>query len=162
MERQIEDAKSFWKALGIRATGVAIVTAAGPNGPSGFLALSVTHLTASPPLMTVSVSLTTSAYADIQSSRHFTINYLSTEADDVYKRFSAWDAPKGAERFAGLDYHIGQNGAPLFEKITGALECQVDEIIERDGTALVIGKILLAHDNEATSPLVHYRGAILG
>jgi flavin reductase (DIM6/NTAB) family NADH-FMN oxidoreductase RutF len=162
MERQITDAKSFWGALGIRATGVAIVTASGANGPSGFLALSATHLSASPPTMTISVSLTTSAYADIVSSRRFAINYLSKSAGAVYQRFSAWDAPKGAERFAGLDYAAGKSGAPVFAEITGSLECEVEEIIERHGTALVIGKILWASDNEGTEPLVHYRGKILG
>ena len=162
MERQITDAKSFWGALGIRATGVAVVTASGENGPSGFLALSATHLSASPPTMTISVSLTTSAYADIVSSGHFAINYLSKEADAVYQRFSAWDAPKGAERFGGLDHAPGKSGAPLFKQTTGTLECEVEEIIERHGTALVIGKILFAHDNEETQPLVHYRGRILG
>lgn len=162
MERQITDARSFWSALAPRATGVAIVTASGENGPSGFLALSATHLAASPPTMTISVALTTSAYADIVASGHFAINYLSTEAAEVYSRFSARDAPKGAERFAGLDYQLGRSGAPIFVQTTGALECKVEEIIERHGTALMLGTILWAHDNEATQPMIHYRGAILG
>jgi flavin reductase (DIM6/NTAB) family NADH-FMN oxidoreductase RutF len=161
-ETQITDARSFWGALGVRATGVAIVTASGEHGPSGFLALSATHLAASPPTMTISVSLTTSAYADIVASGHFVINYLSTEAADVYARFTARDAPKGAERFAGLDYALGKSGAPVFARTTGALECKVEEIIERHGTALVIGIIVAAHDNEAAPPMIHYRGKILG
>ena len=32
------DAKTFWKAIGCRAIGVAIVTAKGTEGPAGFLA----------------------------------------------------------------------------------------------------------------------------
>lgn len=161
MERQITDARSFWGALGIRATGVAIVTASGEGGPSGFLALSATHLAASPPTMTISVSLTTSAHADIVASGHFAINYLSRDAADVYHRFTARDAPKGAERFSGLDYSIGKSGAPIFAAATGVLECRVQEIIERHATALVIGEILWVHDNENALPMVHYRGAIL-
>jgi flavin reductase (DIM6/NTAB) family NADH-FMN oxidoreductase RutF len=161
MARQIDDARSFWGALGVRATGVAIVTATGDNGPSGFLALSATHLAASPPTMTVSVSLTTSAYADIVASGHFVINYLSKDALDVYERFTARDAPKGAERCAGLDHASGETGAPVFARITGALECRVEEIIERHGTALVLGTILWAHDNEGAEPLVHFRGKLL-
>lgn len=161
MPRQIEDARSFWGALGVRATGVAVVTAVGENGPSGFLALSATHLAASPPTMTISVSLTTAAHADIVSSGHFIINYLSKDAGEVYHRFTSRDAPKGAERFAGLDYVAGQTGAPVFAQTTGALECKVEEIIERHGTALVIGTILWAHDNEGAAPMVHFRGGLL-
>lgn len=162
MAKKIEDARSFWGALGIRATGVAIVTASGEHGPSGFLALSATHLAASPPTMTISVSLTTSAYADIVASGHFVINYLSADARDIYDRFTAKDAPKGAERFAGLDYVAGETGAPVFTSTTGALECKVEEIIERHGTALVLGTILWAHQNDGASPMIHFRGGVLG
>lgn len=161
MQREITDARSFWSALSLRATSVAIVTAAGESGPSGFLALSAAHFTPSPPTMTVSVSLTTSAYVDIVESQHFAINYLSKDAVDVYQRFSARDAPKGTERFSSLAYKSGKSGAPIFSAITGALECKVEEIIKRHGTALVIGTIILAHDNEAKLPMVHYRGAII-
>ena len=32
------DGKTFWKAIGCRAIGVAVVTAKGTDGPAGFLA----------------------------------------------------------------------------------------------------------------------------
>ena len=60
------DAKTFWKAIGCRAIGVAIVTAKGTDGPAGFLALSATHLSASPPMMMVSIGLTTSALGAVR------------------------------------------------------------------------------------------------
>lgn len=161
MEREITDARTFWAALGVRATGVAIVTAAGEDGPSGFLALSATHLSASPPTMTISVSLSTSAYADIVRSGRFAINYLAKDAVEVYERFSARDAPKGTARFEGLDHAPGRTGSPILAQTTGVLECRVEEILERHGSALVIGTILVTHDNEGTLPMVHYRGKIL-
>ena len=55
------DVKTFWKALGCRAIGAAIVTAKGTDGPAGFLALSATHLTASPPMMMIANALNTNA-----------------------------------------------------------------------------------------------------
>ena len=70
------DAKTFWKAIGCRAIGVAIVTAKGSDGPAGFLALSATHLSASPPMMMVSIGLTTSALGAVRQSNHFAINYV--------------------------------------------------------------------------------------
>ena len=69
------DAKTFWKAIGCRAIGVAIVTAKGADGPAGFLALSATHLSASPPMMMVSIGLITSALGAVRQSNHFAINY---------------------------------------------------------------------------------------
>ena len=43
------------------------MTARGTAGPAGFLALSATHLTASPPTMMVSIGLTTSALAAVRA-----------------------------------------------------------------------------------------------
>src|SRR5690606_9880227 len=51
----VTDIGSFWKAVGVRAVGAAIVTAEAADGPRGFLALSATHLCASPPTMMVSI-----------------------------------------------------------------------------------------------------------
>ena len=47
------DVKSFWQAIGQRAIGATIVTAAGSGGPAGLLGLSATHVTADPPTMLV-------------------------------------------------------------------------------------------------------------
>jgi flavin reductase (DIM6/NTAB) family NADH-FMN oxidoreductase RutF len=155
------DPKAFWGAIGCRAVGVAIVTAEGEAGPSGFLALSATHLAASPPTMMVSVSLTTSAYADIVASGHFAINYLASDAGDVYAAFAGRDAPKGAARFDGVAWHPGVSGAPVFDAIVGVLECKVLEIVERYGTAIVIGEIVGAARNDGARPMIHFGGKVL-
>ena len=130
--------------------------------PEGLTANSFAALSLEPPLVLWSVGRLSPSAAAFVASGHFAINYLSKDAGAVYQRFSAWDAPKGAERFAGLDYVAGKSGAPIFTETTGSLECEVEEIVERHGTALVIGRILRANDNEGTEPLVHYRGKILG
>ena len=93
------DAKTFWKAIGCRAIGVAIVTAKGTDGPAGFLALSATHLSASPPMMMVSIGLTTSALGAVRQSNHFAINYVPKGADALVKEFAGQGSLKGADRF---------------------------------------------------------------
>jgi flavin reductase (DIM6/NTAB) family NADH-FMN oxidoreductase RutF len=103
MENEI-DAKTFWKALGCRAIGAAIVTARGASGPAGFLALSATHLTASPPIMMVSIGLTTSALAAVKDGNHFAINYVAKGHDDLVKEFGGGGALKGADQFRPGDW----------------------------------------------------------
>ena len=93
------DAKTFWKAIGCRAIGVAVVTARGSDGPAGFLALSATHLCASPPMMMVSIGLTTSALGAVRQSSHFAINYVPKGADALVKEFAGQGSLKGADRF---------------------------------------------------------------
>jgi flavin reductase (DIM6/NTAB) family NADH-FMN oxidoreductase RutF len=148
--------REFWKALRMRATGAAIVTTWDQSEPSGFVALSATHFSADPPLMTISVSSTTSALAPLLRSSIFAINYLAEEGLPIWERFSARDAPKGSERFAGIEWHPGTTGAPILDGVTGALECRVEETLERHETFLVFGRIVGVFHATGRFPLVHF------
>ena len=106
------DAKTFWKAIGCRAIGVAIVTAQGTEGPAGFLALSATHLSASPPMMMVSIGLTTSALGAVKQGNHFAINYVPKGSDALVKEFGGGGALKGADRFLPGAWTTLKSGAP--------------------------------------------------
>lgn len=152
---------AFWGAIGMRAAGVAIVTAEGGDGPAGFLALSATHLTASPPTMTVSIDGRTSALEAVRESRAFAINFLNSDAGEIYERFTSRDGPKGAERFQDLDYTRLTTGAPVFSQVTGALDCRLEEAIERFGTVLAIGRIVNLVSNKEASPMIHYQGKLV-
>lgn len=152
---------TFWAAIGMRAAGVAIVTAQGRDGPAGFLALSATHLTASPPTMTVSIDGRTSALAAVRESGSFAINFLSSDALDIHEVFTAKDGPKGAERFRDLDYTRLTTGAPVFSQVTGALDCRLEETIERFGTVLAIGRIVNLVANKEAKPMIHYQGRLM-
>ncbi len=155
------DPRAFWGAIGCRAVGAAIVTVAGEDGPSGFLALSATHLTANPPTMTVSLDRKTSAAPDLLARRAFAINYLSVEGRAVFDVFMIRDGPKGAARFEGLAMRKLATGAPVLPDITGVLDCRVDEVIERHGVYLVIGRIVAFENFKDRRPLVHYQGQVL-
>ena len=139
---QITDAKTFWRALGSRAIGVAVVTAKGTNGPAGFLALSATHLTANPPTMLVSIGQSTSALAPILESRHFAINYVAKEREDLAREFGGQGSLKGADRFVAGQWTTLKTGAPALIGAVGVLDCELEEAIERHGTTIAIGKIV--------------------
>ena len=155
------DPKIFWSVIGCRAAGVAIVTVQGGDGPLGFLALSATHLTASPPTITVSLDAKTSAGRDILASRTFAVNYLSAEGGAIYEKFSQRDGPKGPARFQGLAVKQLLTGSPVFQQITGVLDCQLEEVIDRHNTHILIGKIVAFENYRDRRPLVHYQGSLL-
>lgn len=155
------DPRTFWQAIGCRAAGVAIVTVAGQDGPEGFLALSATHLTASPPTVTVSLDKKTSAGPAIIESGAFAINYLASSARGIFDVFTAREGPKGAARFDGLDVTTLVTGAPVLPDITGVLDCRVEEVIERFGVYLLIGRIVAFENFRDRLPLVHYQGQVL-
>src|SRR5262245_43582679 len=113
------DAKTFWKAIGCRAIGVAVVTAKGGGGPAGFLALSATHLSASPPMMLVSIGLTTSALSAVREGNHFAINYVPRGRDDLAREFGGGGALKGADRFKAGEWAELKTGAPTLVNAVG-------------------------------------------
>jgi flavin reductase (DIM6/NTAB) family NADH-FMN oxidoreductase RutF len=154
------DPKTFWKALGSRAIGVAIVTAKGSHGPAGFLALSVTHLCASPPMMMVSIGLTTSALAAVKEGNHFAINYVPKGRDDLAKEFGGGGSLKGADRFLAGDWSELSTGAPTLVDAVGVIDCRLDEMIERHATIIALGRVV-AYTSGTREPLISFRGGYM-
>lgn len=159
MDNEI-DAKTFWKAIGCRAIGVAVVTARGSEGPAGFLALSATHLTASPPTMLVSIGLTTSALAAVKQGNHFAINYVPKGREDLAREFGGGGQFKGAERFRPGDWTELATGAPALADAVGVIDCRLEEMIERHGTVIALGRVV-AYTAGTGDPLISFRGGYL-
>lgn len=159
MESEI-DPKTFWKAIGCRAIGVAVVTARGTDGPAGFLALSATHLSASPPMMLVSIGLTTSALAAVKQGNHFAINYVPKGRDDLAREFGGGGQLKGADRFKAGEWATLKTGAPTLVDAVGVIDCQLEELIERHGTMIALGRVV-GYSASTSDPLISFRGGYL-
>ncbi|HWJ75458.1 MAG TPA: flavin reductase family protein [Kaistia sp.] len=152
---------NFWRAVGFRAIGAAVVAARNADGPAGLLALSTAHLSQSPPTMTCAVGLTTSALSTILEAGHFAISFLSEDQGDVAERFGGRTALKGAERFEPARWDVLKTGAPVLKDAVGALDCELDEAIQRHGTMILIGRIVAFHSAGGLTPLVYFQGAPL-
>ncbi len=158
---EIADVGSFWRAIGVRAIGVAVATAQDTNGPAGFLALSATHLTADPPTMMVSIGSTTSALAAIREARHFAINYVPKDREDLAREFGGQGSLKGADRFRDGDWTRLQTGAPALIGAVGTLDCELEELIERHNSLIAIGRIVAYEAAADVAPLVSFAGRYL-
>jgi flavin reductase (DIM6/NTAB) family NADH-FMN oxidoreductase RutF len=154
------DAKTFWTALGSRAVGAAIVTAQGHAGPAGFLALSATHLSASPPIMMVSIGLTTSALGAVREAQHFAINYVPNDRSDLVREFGGGGQLKGADRFRPGDWSVLSTGAPTLANAVGVIDCRLDETLERHGAVIALGRVVDFIIGSA-DPLIAFRGGYL-
>jgi flavin reductase (DIM6/NTAB) family NADH-FMN oxidoreductase RutF len=157
-EPKIIDGRSFWQAIGVRAIGAAVVTAADDDGPAGFLALSATHLSADPPMMMVSIDKRTSALATVRNGGHFAINYLSQADSDIAAIFGGKSPLKGADRFEPGKWTTLTTGAPILATGVGALDCKLEEIIEREGVVIAIGRLVDFTANPEQEPLISFRG----
>ena len=152
------DAKTFWRALGARATGVVVATARGPDGPAGFLALSATHVTADPPTMLVSVDKRTAALAAVLHGKHFALNFLPQGDRALADTFGGRGETRGAARFAPERWGTLTTGAPILNDAVGAIDCALEETIERIGVMIAIGRVVDVVVREG-EPLIFFRGA---
>jgi flavin reductase (DIM6/NTAB) family NADH-FMN oxidoreductase RutF len=152
------DATTFWRALGTRATGVVVATARGPDGPAGFLALSATHVTADPPTMLVSIDKRTAALNAVLHAKHFALNLLPRGDQALAEMFGGRGETRGAARFAPERWGTLATGAPVLDNAVGAIDCVLEETIERSGVVMVIGRVVdvIVRDGE---PLLFFRGA---
>ena len=158
---RVIDVRTFWQAVGLRAVGTAIVTAEASDGPRGFLALSATHLCADPPMLMVSVDKKTSAFETMVQGGHFAINYLSSDQADFAGPFGGKGDLKGADRFQLGSWTKLATGAPILKGAVGAIDCKIEEIIERFGTAIVIGRVMDFSSTSDVTPLISYKGKTL-
>jgi flavin reductase (DIM6/NTAB) family NADH-FMN oxidoreductase RutF len=158
---KLVDVKAFWRAIGQRATGSTIVTACSAEGPAGFLGLSATHVCADPPLMLVAIDKRTSALTTILAAGHFAISYLPSSAVAIADMFAGKAPQKGTARFQDKQWRARTTGAPVFIDAIGALDCALEEIIERHGVCLAIGRVIDVYDGSAGQPLIHFRGGYL-
>jgi flavin reductase (DIM6/NTAB) family NADH-FMN oxidoreductase RutF len=152
------DAKTFWRALGARATGVVVATARGPDGPAGFLALSATHVTADPPTMLVSIDKRTAALNAVLHGKHFALNFLPRGDQALAEMFGGRGETRGADRFATGRWSTLITGAPVLNDAVGAIDCVLEETMERFGVIIAIGRVVdvVVRDGE---PLLFFRGA---
>jgi flavin reductase (DIM6/NTAB) family NADH-FMN oxidoreductase RutF len=157
----IIDPRTFWRAIGNRATGSTVVTARSDEGPAGFLGLSATHICAEPPLMLVSIDKRTAALQAVLAARHFAVNFLPREAVGIADMFGGKGPQKGAARFETGNWGTLHTGAPILLDAVGAVDCRLVETLERHGVIVAIGRVVGVFDGASTAPLIHFRGSYL-
>jgi flavin reductase (DIM6/NTAB) family NADH-FMN oxidoreductase RutF len=158
---KIIDAKAFWRALGQRAIGSTIVTARSADGPAGFLGLSASHISADPPLMLASIDKRTSALQTVLAARHFAVNFLPSDASEIADLFGGKGALKGADRFNVGQWQTLTTGAPVLANALGAMDCTLEDTIERGGICIVVGRVVDVLVGSGGNPLIHFRGGYM-
>src|SRR3954462_8461132 len=85
--------EQFRDALGAYATGVTVVTAIGPNGPSGAPANAVTSLSLDPPMMLACLDRGSRTLTSVREQGRFRVNALAAGQEELARRV----AGKGEE-----------------------------------------------------------------
>ena len=119
------------------------------------------HPLTSRPALIVSINREASSWPLIRRRGFFGVNILNADQIDVAERFTGKDGVKGAARFAGADWFTRASGVPLLTGALAAIDCEVEEMVERHSHAIVIGRVLDLQLSPRTAALAYWQGQYL-
>ena len=136
------------------ATGVAVVTSEGPNGPRGCTANSLTSLSLDPLLLLVCFDRASNTLEAVRQTGRFAINILATGQEAISRRFATKESE--AEKFAGV-HHETVDGVPVLGGTLAWLACEVDHELDGGDHVIVVARPLSGGSRPDCSPLVFFR-----
>ena len=136
------DAESLKLAMRSLAGGVSIITTGQGEERTGATVTSATALSVDPPRMRVALNRTSSTWPVLQRFGHFGVNIVGPQHETLANQFAGVGGLKGAERYRGFEWTHLATGSPLLEDAVAAIDCSVEEAIERHSHVIVIGTVL--------------------
>ena len=156
---------TFAQAMRHFASAVSVVTVEHQGRRSGFTATSVASFCASPPTLLVSTQACSSSAHLLAGSRRFAVNLLAPQDQAVAQRFTGFGGEQGEQRYQQAQWlQASAGGAPLLASSVVALDCCVEETLERHGQLLVFGRVLAIHAPQPPNvqavqpPLLYWQG----
>jgi flavin reductase (DIM6/NTAB) family NADH-FMN oxidoreductase RutF len=151
----------FRGAMRHLAGGVSVITVGLGKEITGMTVTSVSSLSVDPPTLIVSINRESSSWPLLKRYGFFGLNILTADQIDVADRFTGKDGLKGAARFAGAQWIIRASGVPLLVGALAAIDCEVEDIVERHSHAIVIGRVLDIQASTRTAALAYWQGQYL-
>ena len=151
-------ASDFRKAMRQLTGGVSVITAGKGRDISGMTVTSVSSLSVDPPSLIVSLNRESSSWPLVKRYGFFGVNILTSDHVDIAERFTGKGGLKGAERFAGAQWTTRASGVPLLADALAAIDCEVEDVVERHSHAIVIGRVLDAAVSVRTAALAYWQG----
>jgi flavin reductase (DIM6/NTAB) family NADH-FMN oxidoreductase RutF len=149
------DPERYRTVFGHFATGVAVVTCAGPTGSGGMTANAVCSLSLDPMLALVCFEQGARTLPLVRDAGRFAINVLRDGSADVARVFAS-KVPEG-EKLRDAPHRLA-HGMPILDAALAWVVCDVRELIPAGDHEIAIGEVV-AMDLEDGDPLLWYRGA---
>lgn len=131
------DPRAFRDALGRFATGVTVVTCAGPDGPMGITANSFASVSLDPPLVLWSPAKSSSRFGTFHVAGRFAIHILEEDQDHIAMAFT-----RAKDAFGGLDWAPDSNGVPIIDGPLARLDCALEVAHDAGDHAIIVGRVL--------------------
>jgi flavin reductase (DIM6/NTAB) family NADH-FMN oxidoreductase RutF len=158
MTETVVSSADFRGAMRHLTGGVSVITAGRGKDITGMTVTSVASLSVDPPTLLVSINRDASSFPLIRRYGAFGVNILAADQLDVAERFAGKGGLKGADRFAGAQWITAVSGVPLLVGALSAVDCEVEEIVERYSHGIVIGRVRNVRNSTRNAALAYWHG----
>lgn len=147
------DAAAFRDVIRHLASGVTIVTSSLQGEPVGLTATAVCSVSATPPMLLVSLTTTSQTAQGIAETGAFAVHLLPHRA-----RMHAEQFASSGEHFAGVEYlSAPERRIPLLTNMLGWFLCDVEQSVTAADHVLFVGRVLRCQLGENRSdPLLYF------
>jgi flavin reductase (DIM6/NTAB) family NADH-FMN oxidoreductase RutF len=152
-------ADAFRGAMRELSGGVSVITVGAGRDRSGMTATSVSALALDPPTLIVCINKESSTWPLLQRYGSFGVNVLHARHQGIADRFAGRNGVKGEQRYGEGQWITLATGASLLADALAAIDCELDEAIDRHSHAIVIGRVKAIHVGEGSeAALMYWRG----
>jgi flavin reductase (DIM6/NTAB) family NADH-FMN oxidoreductase RutF len=150
------DTLRYRQIIGHFATGVAIVTCNGPDGPTGLTTNAITSVSLEPLLLLVCFDNTSRTLPAVREAGRFAVNVLRAGQEDLARVFASKRVAR--EKFEAAT-HMDAHGVPVLDGALAWLACDLTALHPAGDHTLGIGEITHMDADRDGEPLVWFRGA---
>jgi flavin reductase (DIM6/NTAB) family NADH-FMN oxidoreductase RutF len=148
------DPELFREVFGRFATGVAVITSAGPSGAGGMTANALCSLSLDPLLALVCFENRARTLPIVREAGRFAVNVLAADQEELAGVFAS-KMPE-SEKLDGVDHRL-ENGIPVIEGALAWAACELRELIAGGDHTIAIGEVV-SLGLGAGQPLLWYSG----
>jgi flavin reductase (DIM6/NTAB) family NADH-FMN oxidoreductase RutF len=154
MSTAVPDPELFREVFGRFATGVAVVTSAGPSGAGGMTANALCSLSLEPLLALVCFENRARTLPIVRDAGRFAVNLLAADQADLAGVFAS-KLPE-SEKLEGVSHRF-EDGVPVIDSSLAWAVCELRELIAGGDHTIAIGQVTSMGLGEG-EPLLWYSG----
>lgn len=150
------DPAAFRRALAQFASGVAVITATGPDGQAiGLTMSSFNSVSLDPPLILFSIDRKAFSLPAMEAARGYAVNILSRGQEHLSNQF----AKSLSDKWSAVEHTLGHCEAPLLANALAHFECVPYANYDGGDHVIFVGRVVRFAADTAGEPLVFFRGA---
>jgi 3-hydroxy-9,10-secoandrosta-1,3,5(10)-triene-9,17-dione monooxygenase reductase component len=153
--RPAVDPVRFRQVIGTFATGVAIVTAQGPEGSAGLTTNAVTSVSLDPMLILVCFDNESRTLPVVRDAGRFAVNVLRAGQEELAEVFASKRV--ATEKFEAVTHTVA-HGVPVLDDALAWIACDLDALHPAGDHTIGVGRVTQLEADDAGDPLIFFRG----